>query len=387
MPNTLTGLFPSLYAALNVVSREMTGMVMAVSKDATAEQAAIGQSILSPVVQNLETEDITPSYQTYTGSNRDVRSVDVQITKQKRASFHLTGEDYMKLSSSGTVSDITSQSIQQAFRALANEIEVDLGGLYVDACRAHGTPGSHPFQSPDNLVDIAALTQILNVNGAPMTGRSLILNDTHKMHLEGRQPSVFKVNEAGEPMGRRAGAMGMLLGFDLGAAVQMPTHAAAANALSAQINRGAGYEKGDTVLTVDGVAAGEGQAKGSLVSIAGSEGSYLLGEALAGSGNTITLNAPGLIAAAANDAAVTNAATAWTPSIALTRDAAVLVCRTPALPPDGDIAADRMTITDPVSGLSFDVADYRQYRQNTIEVSIAWGVKTIKSEHMCLLVS
>jgi hypothetical protein len=44
-----------------------------------------------------------------------------------------------------------------------------------------------------------------------------------------------------------------------------------------------------------------------------------------------------------------------------------------------------MVITDPRSGLSFEVAMYRQYRQVRYEVSAAWGSAVIKPAHTALL--
>jgi hypothetical protein len=51
----------------------------------------------------------------------------------------------------------------------------------------------------------------------------------------------------------------------------------------------------------------------------------------------------------------------------------------------GDLARDRTTITDPLSGLSFELAMYPQYRQMQYEVSCAWGVKGVKDEHSAAL--
>ena len=51
----------------------------------------------------------------------------------------------------------------------------------------------------------------------------------------------------------------------------------------------------------------------------------------------------------------------------------------------GDTADDVMNVTDPVSGITFQVALYRQYRQVRYEVGLAWGVASIKPEHGCVL--
>jgi hypothetical protein len=49
------------------------------------------------------------------------------------------------------------------------------------------------------------------------------------------------------------------------------------------------------------------------------------------------------------------------------------------------MADDVMMITDPRSGISFEVALYKQYRQVRYEISAAWGVKNFKPEHSAIL--
>jgi hypothetical protein len=75
----------------------------------------------------------------------------------------------------------------------------------------------------------------------------------------------------------------------------------------------------------------------------------------------------------------------FTANVAFSQSSLILATRAPALPDGGDLAVDRMTITDPRSGISFEVAMYPQYRQMQYEVSAAWGVKGIKAAHAALL--
>jgi hypothetical protein len=72
--------------------------------------------------------------------------------------------------------------------------------------------------------------------------------------------------------------------------------------------------------------------------------------------------------------------------MAFNRSAIVLATRLPERPSAGDMAIDVTTITDPRSGLSFEVAVYPGYRKVVYEVSLAWGFEVIKPEHTALLI-
>jgi hypothetical protein len=71
----------------------------------------------------------------------------------------------------------------------------------------------------------------------------------------------------------------------------------------------------------------------------------------------------------------------------LDRNGIVLISALPNLPPGGDIAADTKVVVDPVSGLQFEIAIYKQYMQNTWDVRAAWGVKIVKPEFVAKLIT
>ncbi len=59
--------------------------------------------------------------------------------------------------------------------------------------------------------------------------------------------------------------------------------------------------------------------------------------------------------------------------------------RPPAMPEGGDAAVDRMTIFDPVSGLSFEVALYLGYGMNLLEFTCYYQAKVWKPEFVATL--
>src|SRR4029077_7924599 len=110
---------------------------------------------------------------------------------------------------------------------------------------------------------------------------------------------------------------------------------------------------------------------------------YVVTTGIAAAG-TAVIGAPGLLAAGADGDTVTVNATSAR-NLAFRRNAILLGTRLPDLPKEGDMAIDRETITDPVSGISFEIAAYPGFRMVTYHVSINWGVYVMKPEHLAVL--
>ena len=60
------------------------------------------------------------------------------------------------------------------------------------------------------------------------------------------------------------------------------------------------------------------------------------------------------------------------------RSAIQMITRAPAMPDGGDDADDVRILSDPVSGIAYEFAVYRQKRQIRYEVNLAWGVKMMR---------
>lgn len=380
MANTLTNLIPTLYNALDVVSRELVGFIPAVTMDATHERAAVNQTVRSFVTPAAAADDHAPGVTAPDDGDQTIGNVSMTIQKSRYVPIRWNGEEQLSVSSPGIGAErILQDQFAQAMRTLCNEIERDIGALYTNASRAVGTAGTNPFVvSSAKVVDNAAdALQILLDNGAPIGDLNMVINTSAGAGMR-KVPNLVKVNEAGDVSLLRQGILGNLHGFNVreSAGVRTHTSGAATGRLVANV---ANYAVGDTSIAFD-TGSGDFLA-GDVVSFADAAGQYVVQATAA---TPLVLNATGLIDAVLNDKAITVAAN-YAANMAFARSALALATRAPALPGGGDMADDRTVVQDPRSGLAFEVAVYRQYRQVRYEVSIAWGVAAIKTDHIALM--
>jgi hypothetical protein len=371
--NTLTNLAPVLFSALAKVSRELVGMIPAVGRDSSAEKAAVNQTVRIPVAPTVSTDDIEAGVTAPDDGGQVIGYTDMTVTKSKYASLRWTGEEEKSVSQS--IQNIKEQQFAQAMRALVNEVEADLAALYPLAPNFYGTAGTTPFAS--TLGDTAQARKILADNGAPSTDMQLVINTTAGAALR-TLAQLTKANEAGGDSLLRQGVLLDLHGFAIRESAQIKTHTKGTGT-SYDINDADNLAIGDTTIAVD---TGSGTIlAGDIVKFGTADPLYMVKTAL--SGGSFVLHKP-LTAAVLDGADVTIGAN-YAANLAFDRSAIQLLTRVPAMPEGGDSADDVMVITDPISGLSFQVAVYRQYRQVRYEFGLAWGVKMLRPEHCCIL--
>lgn len=380
MANTLTSLVPDLYEALDVVSRELSGFIPSVTLDASAARAALNQAVRVPITPAAAAEDVTPGQLPPDDGDQIIGNTPITISKSRTVPFRWSGEEQKGVNSGPGYPNIRRDQIAQAMRTLVNEIEAAVGGLAVSASRAWGTAGTAPFAS--DLSDPANVRKILADNGAPMSDMQLVIDTTAGAKVRSLA-QLTKANEAGTTSLREQGTLLEIHGFTMreSAGVQQ----IAAGSVTGTVT--ASGSKGSASVTIT-TAAGAATAilAGDVVSFAGDSNKYVAAAALtlgASTSGTLTLVDPGL-RTTLSSAAVTVVATA-TRNLAFSRSAIILATRVPALPEEGDMAADRMLITDPRTGLTFEIAMYLQYRRVRYEVSLAYGFANIKPRHTALL--
>lgn len=380
--NTLSNLIPNVYAALDVVSREQVGMIPAVTLDAQASQAAVNQSVYVPIAPSSNSMiDNTPAMAVPSEYDQTIGSTAIVITKSKSVPFSWDGEEERGLNYGPGAAGIQQNQIVQAIRTLTNAVEDDLVALHATASRAAGTAATTPFVTTmdganqarkilvDNgaggdmqlVIDTAAGARLRNLVGPQVYKDGVTLSEQGILYRNGDQA----IRESGRILTRTAGAM------------------ASATTTSAALT------VGQTVLPL--ATAGTGVvAAGDVITLANDTNQYVVTSvSFAGSnpasGDSITIAAPGLrVAQSAATRAITVVATSAR-NIAFARSAIVLAARLPSRPARGDMAIDVEYITDPRTGLTFELSVYPGFRKVVYHIGLAWGVKNIKPEHTALL--
>jgi len=386
MANTLTGLIQVIQDAIDIVSRELVGMIPAVSINAKADQVALDQTIRVPIVPAAGANvTITPGVTAPDSGDVVMDYVDMTIDKSKMQPVRWNGEEQLSLQSGGSYSNIARDRFVQAMRALVNEIEGDLWTVgYQNSSRGYGTAGSTPFST--SVADSAQLQKILDDNGAPASDRSLVIDTTAAANLRSLQ-NLVAVYAAGTDRTLRQGTLLPLHNFDIKQSGQIGLHTKGA---------GTGYDivvageaVGQVILTLEnGTVNTTGIKAGDIVTFAGGAADankYCVKTGLVATDGNITIGNPGLIIVKA-DADEMTIGNSYTPNLGFHRQAIQLLARAPQMPIEGDQADDVMVFTDPLTGIPFQVAMYKQYRQVHYEVGIAWGKAVVKSEHIATLI-
>ena len=373
MANTLSNLIPDVYAALDVVSRELVGCIPGVSRDPKADRLATNQTLRVPQTPVNTTATFTPAMAVPSAIDQTIANATVTLSKNKYAGFSWTGEEVGSMDAGPGFLTIKQGQIAQAFRVLVNEMENDLcDAIAAGASRAFGTAGTTPFAT--TLGDSAQVRKILDDNGAPGSGRSLVIDTAAGAALR-TLGQLTKANEAGNSMTLRDGELLNLHGFSVRESAQI--NGATAGTGASYLLNGA-LAVGDTTVTVD---TGSGTIlAGDIVTIGAHK--YVVATAL--SGGSFTINAPGIRVAAADNLAITVNATSAR-NLAFTSDSTVLCTRLPMFPTEGDLAIDNEVITDPRTGISFDLRVYPGDGMVLYRIHALWGFSVLKKAHAAIL--
>lgn len=373
MANTLTNLAPVLYSAAQEVSAEPFGVVDSIFTQFDNKGVAKGDKVKVPVAPTRSGSDFTPSNTTTTGADATADAVEVEISKSRKVSWHLTGEQQRSLENGGTNQEWIRQMVAQGMRTLRNEAESDAAqAVHFGASRAVGTAGTTPFAS--DLTLMTSARKILRDNGAPMADLQMVVDTSAEMNLL-NLGIIQQAYAAGSDEERRQGRVARQFGFRIGqsAGISEFTAGTYTTGQTATVAKGG--------VDLDTVTFSAGQfIPGDIVEVADVPGAYVLLATDSGA-DTLSINRPGFLAAK-----TTGALTSFgdfTPNLAFERNAIVGIMRPPLVPANPTI--NQMVISDGM-GMSYLMLDIAQYGQRTWELHLAWGFKAVQPEHIALIV-
>ncbi|MCP4257655.1 MAG: P22 coat - protein 5 family protein [Planctomycetes bacterium] len=377
MANTLTGLIPTIWKNYNVVSRESIGYLTSVTIDSDAgSRAALGQTVRSPIAPVATTNTNTPSMTIPQGDDQALTYVDMTMTYSESVQIPWPGEDQLKLKEGNGFNTAFGQQLQEGFRKLSNDLEALAATSYTKASRAYGTAGTTPFAS--TVAEAAQIRKVLRDNGAGGDFR-LVVDTTAGANVRGNV-MLTNVNQAGTDDLARQGNLLPLSGITLHETAEADTHTKGTG--TSYTSAATGYAVGTTDIPI---ITGSGTVlAGDVVTFAGDTNKYMVTTGVAAPG-TISIAKPGLKVALAASAVAMTIGNSYTPNMAFSRSAIVMATRAPAIPEGGDAAVDRMTLTDPVSGLSFDIAVYVGFQKKMINIGIAAGTQVVNPAHTAIL--
>jgi len=387
MANTLTGLITTIYTAMHEVARERVGASNLVYSNNALERAAKDQTIRYPVVPKPTIGDLSPSNTLPAGSTQTVAYRDMTIDKVRGAGIPWQGEEAQSLANGGILYPVLRDNIKEHIRAIANEIETDICSLYVKGSRAAGVSGTTPFGG--DFSELTAALKILEDNGAPESGIGCVIDSAAKKNLLDLA-NLSSADAAGTDQVLRTGILIPLYGATIASSGQVQTHTKGTGT-SYQLAEALSVDEWDDVA----IDTGSGTVVvGDAITFAGDTNQYIVTSGVTEAGN-IDLGRPGAVAAVSDDTALTIGEN-YTANMVFHRNAIHLVTRLPFLPPGmpdmngvvsrtGDIAADRVTVTDPYTGIMYEISLYEEYRQNVIEVACAWGCDVVNEDFLAIM--
>lgn len=369
--NTITNVIPQLLAQGLVTLRENAIMPRLVNASYSAQAAEQGSSIDIPIPAAISASPVTPSYADPNDTGIVPGKVTLSLDQWKEAPFFMTDKEMMEVMA-GTI----PMQAAEAVKALANDVDQYLLGLYKGVYTAVGTAGDTPFATDVTVATSAR--KFLNNYLAPMTDRRFVFNPDVEANALGLR-AFQDVAWTGDARGINEGQIVRKLGFDWHLDQNVKDHVAGTVATSFAVKTATAHAAGLTTLTT--TTGGDAALKaGDIITIAGHDQQYTVtaDAARTGAGDLPVLISPGLKAALTGAEVITIVGN-HAANLAFHRDAIAFANR-PLVDSAEGLGNQIMSAQDPVSGLTLRLEVSRQYKRTRWSFDILYGAKLVRPE-------
>lgn len=371
MPNALENLVPRLLARGLLALREMAVMPRLVNLDYSLEGAQRGSTIDIPVSNQFQATNVAPNVTPSSAQDSTPTLVQIPLNQWKQVDFFLTDKQRLEIVENDSYMPM---NISEAVRALANSMDGYIHEQAVDVYGYIGTAGATPFSTIADVVNSRAL---LNKQLAPMNARRLVVNPDAEANLL-QIPALSDLETTGDQAVKIEGVLGRKFGYDIVQSQNVRTHVAGtAGSITVASTTAAGATSLDIIASVAGTLR-----KGDIFSIAGNTQTYVVtsNDATYTSVKTAVAIRPALVAIASSGADVAKRAS-HVVNLAFQREAFAFVNRPLAGVGNGSqLGSIIQQMTDPVTGLTMRMEVTRQYKQESMQLDVLFGAKTVRPQ-------
>jgi len=301
------------------------------------------------------------------GNDNTIGVSTMKLDKTVNIQIPFTGEDIAYLNDGPGFEKVYGQLLTRKVNGMLKVIEAEVASTaLLSSTRAVGVAGTTPFGTDHGLIADARKVLFDNDVSVDAGDLSIVMDSSAGANLR-KLSNLQSVNTSGSTDLLRRGTLLDLQGFMLKESSKAQSHTKGTGA-GYLVNNAGGYAVGDTAITVD-TGAGTILA-GDVITFAGDANKYVVASALAA--NVVTISAPGLREAAADNTAITVGAS-YVGNMAYSRSAIELAIR----PMAGSMASAATDITqmqDPQTGITYQVELYGGYKKAIIDITLVYGV-------------
>jgi len=381
--NTLTSILTQILARGMMCLRPEVLMTKLVNTDYSLEAKKKGQTIDIPLSAAVATDDVTAA--AVPGAPTGVTPTTAQITLDnwKHASFGLSDIEVGRIRAD---QDFVPLQMEEAFKALAKDINDSVFATYKGIYGYVGTAGMTPFGSGVEVASATNLRKVLLEQYCPRSNRRGILDLSAEAAALNLAP-FSDAEKRGSKDTKTSGNLGQIFGFDWYGEDGVPTHTAGSG--SNIETDAAGYAIGVKLINSD---TGTGTIEeGDVFTIAGDDQTYVctadVGDVAAGAIAFL----PALKVTISGATAITLKAS-HVVNLGFHRDAFGLAMRSP----DAGIKEllgqsiagnimQSVVLQDPVSKLIMRLELIRGYKMTIWDVDCLWGTALVSAERAARL--
>lgn len=384
MANSLASVAPKLLAQGLLALRQMAIMPQLVNRSYEATAGQKGTSIDVPIPSAITAAAVTAAATPPATADVTPTAVNIPLNQWYEAAFELTDKDMLE-SMNGTI----PMQASEAIKAMANNVDSYILGLYKGVYGYAGTAGTTPFASDVSAFGTARVN--LNKQLAPTRDRRVVLDPLAEGNAVAL-PLFIQANTSGSTQQILEGTIGHKIGADWYMDQNVPVQTAgtpggtpvtAAAQTAGQTTAGTTPQNGVTAigfLVLTGLLTSTGTYNaGDVITLAGDSQTYaVLANATANSGGSVTLSISPALKISSAAAAVTLKAS-HTVNLLFHRDAFAFATRPLAGAAEG-LGNIITSAVDPVSGLTLRLEISREHKRTRYSYDMLYGGALIRAE-------